>query len=196
MVSPSASACSWSFVDIDASGAAATIRCVRARREIRFATPWRPALAGFALALGLGLLQHRTAAAIDHERDVLRDFAEVENVEGTLHTIQRGYAAPEILADPRSYPGEILGRPGESVLAARFRSAERHGYRFEFRGEQPECANPLSPVPPGFKRYAYAATPLAGRGRSYAIYSEAPGRAFVREDGRLPTLDDRDLALP
>ena len=169
---------------------------VRARRPVGSATPWRPALAGFALALGLGLLQQRAAGAIDHERDVLRDIAEVENVESTLHTIRRGYVAPETLADPRSYPGETLGRPGESVLAARFRSAERHGYRFEFHGEQPECAKALSAVAPGFGRYAYAAAPLAGRGRSYAYYSEAPGRVFVREDGRLPTLDDRDLALP
>jgi hypothetical protein len=174
----------------------------RARIDHREPTPWRSALGGLAIASSLALLgqlpQSSAAAALGSQAQAMRDVAELERAEERFAGLNGGYVEPGVLATPGRLPAAMAtDLPSGRFLDRRFLEPTRNGYRFEFRGSEPVHGNLSYPVvQPAYRAYSYAAAPAGGSGRTFAYYSYRSGCVFYRDDGVLPTLDDKMLELP
>src|SRR6185436_12724254 len=105
--------------------------------------------------------------ALANEASVVGDLRTMISAEEAFRggTCGTGYADLEGLTRPAtvipSYPAS-----GPAFLRGTLAAAERHGYRFELLVEDPVPAAEGCPSR-SFRRYRYAATPLATAGRSF-----------------------------
>ena len=99
----------------------------------------------------------------------------------------RGYVAPRTLVRPSET------QPSVQLIHSRFLLKVRNGYRFEFKGFDPEPPpGRYWPIEPAYQSFTYTATPLrpgVSGLRMFTLSSETM-EVHVREDGNTPTSAD------